>query len=275
MRAEEFIFSDGRRLVWRSVGDGPTLVLIHGWSVSGLVFTEVASSLKKKCRVLMPDLPGHGGSSPKKHAELSNLADDLEEWLRGIGGGQVVLGGWSLGGMLSMELACRLGSNLSGMILIGTTPRFTKSSNWRHGLPRGQVRALLRNLERRYEGTLRDFFNLTFVNAMPSKHRLKVIRKFAVENSHLPDETTTKSLLENLEIQDQRNLLPDLKVPCLLIHGAKDEITPVDAAKTLAAHITDSRLIIFEDASHAPFWSCPDLFVKQIKEYLEWLQKMP
>ena len=93
-----------------------------------------------------------------------------------------------------------------------------------------------------------------------------------MDNSALPDETTVKSILKNLEEHDQRTILPDLKLPCLLIHGVKDEITPVEAAKTLAAGMLQSRLLIIEGASHAPFWNCPDLFVKRIEEDLNWLQ---
>ncbi|TLM62995.1 MAG: alpha/beta fold hydrolase, partial [Deltaproteobacteria bacterium] len=67
-------------LAWRESGTGRPLVLVHGWSLSGAAFAELAASLDG-FRVLLPDLPGHGQSTPPAGVSLPALAGDLAAWL--------------------------------------------------------------------------------------------------------------------------------------------------------------------------------------------------
>ena len=269
MTGHDHRLADGRTLFWQERGNGPPLVLLHGWSLSGAAFSELAGLLDG-FRVLLPDLPGHGRSSPPSQATLPALADDLGAWLTVAVPGPVILGGWSLGGMLVLELAARPAAPIDRLLLIATTPRFTTAADWPHGLPVLQVRALRRNLERRFEATLADFFALAFADGEVDADRLRAIRAFAVRPGGLPERTAAAALLDLLGKQDQRTVLSRICFPTLVVHGLLDRVTPVAAGRALAAALPHGQLQEVAGAGHAPFWTQPQVVAQAVKEFCLW-----
>jgi pimeloyl-[acyl-carrier protein] methyl ester esterase len=221
-------------------------------------------------RLLLPDLPGHGHSTPSVDATLPSLADDIAMWMATVSPGPVMLGGWSLGGMVALELAARPAVPVERLLLIGTTPRFTTAADWPHGFPNARVRALRRNLERHFQATLGDFFALTFAEGEADAGRLQAIRDFAVRPGGLPDQETAVSCLDLLSSQDQRGLLQAIDCPALVLHGTADRVTPLEAGRILAAALPQGQLREFAAAGHAPFWTQPLMVARAIREFFSW-----
>ena len=269
MTRHEYQLPDGGVLSWLEAGEGPPLVLLHGWSLSGNAFAELAGLLDG-FRLLLPDLPGHGRSTPLPGATLPAMAGWIAAWLTDVAPGPVLLGGWSLGGMVALELAARQSVPIDRLMLIGTTPRFTTGPDWQHGLPDTQVRALRRNLERSFEATLGSFFNLTFAPGEIDPSRLRAIQNVAVRPGGPPDRETAAACLGLLAEQDQRALLPAIACPTLVVHGALDAVTPVGAGRALAAVLPLGRLHEINDAGHAPHWTRPQDVAKAITEFCAW-----
>ena len=267
MKKSCFKFPDGRQLIWYEIGQGQPLVLLHGWSISAVVFNEVAALLSSGYRVLIPDLPGHGGSSPALQNDLAGIANDLVCWVKAIENTPVTLVGWSLGGMLSLEITHQHKLPVDRLVLIGTTPRFTQCSDWSFGLPSVQVRALIRNLERSFEATLGNFFSLVFAGEKISKERLRTIRTFAVRQGSLPDRDVALGLLNMLETQDQREIISEIQQPALVLHGDLDQITPVAAARYLAEMLPLGDFAEFTGVGHGAFMSQPQEVAEKIQEF--------
>lgn len=272
MNRSVFTLSDGRRLSWCEAGEGPVIVLLHGWSMSSAVFAELVSLLAQSFRLLVPDLPGHGQSDPAERPSLATMSEDLEEWINTATDGPICLAGWSLGGMLSLELAARSLIQIERLILLGTTPRFTNADDWPCGLPATQVLSLTRNLSRRFEATLGDFFFLSFAGEDISPERLLEIRRFAVKGGVLPDKATATALLTLLETQDQRHLLPGIVQPCLVLHGEQDRIAPITAGRRLAVALKNGRIVELSGVAHGPFLSRPGEVAARIAEFCQWVR---
>src|SRR5919106_1749016 len=99
-------------------GEGPPLVLVHGFSGSATNFTLLAPLLARHRRVLIPDLPGHGRSEPLPAApSLNGYADRVRHLaaLEGILPAPVV--GHSLGGSVALRTALRWPADISGLVL--------------------------------------------------------------------------------------------------------------------------------------------------------------
>jgi pimeloyl-ACP methyl ester carboxylesterase len=107
-----------RRLRYFAGGTGPPILLVHGLGGSALNWVAVAPKLVARRRVLVPDLPGHGRSSPLPGlSTLTPLADSLAELLRREGTGRVPVVGHSLGGLVALRLAVREPAAVSGVLL--------------------------------------------------------------------------------------------------------------------------------------------------------------
>ncbi len=267
MTVHRHALADGRTLAWRETGSGPPLVLLHGWSLSGAAFAGLDEQLPG-FRLLCPDLPGHGASSPVSAATFAALADDLADWLEAaVPGEELVLGGWSLGGMAALELAARGSLPLRRLLLFATTPRFTAAADWPWGLPVGQVQALRRNLARRFEPTLGDFFSLTFAEGEADAALLRTLRGSAIRPGGLPDAASAAALLDLLAVQDQRPLLAAIDCPTLVVHGACDRIAPAGAGEAMAAALPRAAWHLLAGAGHAPLWTRPAECAALIRDF--------
>jgi len=261
-----FSFPDNRQLTWYEYGQGRPLLLLHGWAMSAAAFSEIAQLLADDFRLLIPDLPGHGESVPPSRYTLEAVAADLGSWLKTVETNPISICGWSLGGMLALQMAGTGLIPIERMVLVGTTPRFTLNEGWPFGLPTTQVRALARNLRRHFEATLGEFFALAFAGEDISRERLREIRNFAVRQSNLPDKDAA-GYLELLASQDQRNILELVRQPALVLHGDIDQISPCSAGRYLAETLPNGELKEFEGVGHAPFFSRPAEVASTIRSF--------
>lgn len=265
---KEFFLVDGRRLSYREAGAGRPLILLHGWAMSSAVFAEALSELGSDFRVLAPDLRGHGESEGGEGYAFADFSADIEEWMTGLDLRDVAAAGWSLGGQVLLELYPRLGSRISRLLLVGTTPRFAAGPNWQAGLPEVQVRAMARDLKRNYAKTMGDFFALQFAGEELSRERYRRIVDFAVRGGRLPDPTVALASLETLRTTDLRERVAVIDCPTLVVHGALDRITLPAAGRWLAEHLPKARLEILPEVGHAPFLSQPAAVFSLWRDFL-------
>lgn len=245
------LLPDGRTLVWRESGSGPPLVLLHGWGSSSTVFSGLSEQLPGR-RLLALDLPGFGASSAAPSFVLDAICADLEAWSTHLGLTDVALLGWSLGGILALQLASRAKVRLSRLLLIATTPRFVCGDDWPYGLPDAAVRALGRDFRRDPAATLAHFHAQQFRGDEGDRAGCDH------PSLPLPDVAAALDGLETLRHADLRPLLPALALPALVVHGSRDAIIPVGAGRFLAANLPQGELCEIAGCGHAPFLSAPE-----------------
>lgn len=161
--------------------------------------------------------------------------------------------GWSLGGMLALQLAAAYPERIGRLILIGSTAKFITSSDYECGLSLSIVKNLSRKLAKNPQQTLIEFYKLMF-SANEQKASEQFVRMIAPSMLNIHPDTLTTGL-DYLMKTDLRSLLPSIKTPSLIIHGKKDAICPIDAACFLASHLPNSQLISLSEAGHIPFYS--------------------
>ncbi|BCR05741.1 O-methylpimelyl-ACP methylesterase [Desulfuromonas versatilis] len=265
---QSFCLADGRRLAYREAGAGRPLVLLHGWSMSSVVFSEALEAFSGEFRVLAPDLRGHGASDPGPGYGFAELGGDLAQWFAGLDLENAAVLGWSMGGQVLLELYPRLRARIERILLVGSTPCFTASAAWPHGLPAGQVRAMARNLQRAYLKTMGDFFALQFAGEEIARQRYRRIVEFAVRAGRLPDPDVALAALEALGGADQRGDLGAVDCPALVVHGELDRITPAGAGRYLAEQLPQGRLALLPETGHGPFLSRPEATFALWREFL-------
>src|SRR5947207_11462634 len=110
----------GGRVRYLTGGEGPPLVLVHGLGGSATNWTELAPLLARRHRLLIPDLPGHGGSEPL--AAVSGLqlyADRVVAVMEAEDASPAPVVGHSLGGLVVLRLALRRPDAVSAIVLAG------------------------------------------------------------------------------------------------------------------------------------------------------------
>ena len=115
---EAWCEAGGRRVRYLVGGDGPPLVLVHGLGGSASNWVELWPELAKHRRVLVPELPGHGGSDAvPRGSTLAPFADTVAAVIEQEGAGPAPVVGHSLGGVVALRLALQRRRAVSGLVI--------------------------------------------------------------------------------------------------------------------------------------------------------------
>lgn len=110
----------GQHMVWRRVGTGPVLVLLHGGHGCWLHWARVIPLLAPRFCVWIPDMPGYGASTLTPDGGLDGLVDLLRRSLDALLGAQtpIMLAGFSFGGLVAAHLAATR-ARIRRLVLLG------------------------------------------------------------------------------------------------------------------------------------------------------------
>lgn len=245
-------------------GEGPDLVLVHGWGLHGGVWSEVSATLSGDFRVTTVDLPGHGRNRrPPYDFTLDTLADAVCE----AAPAPAVWVGWSLGGLVALTAAMRQPQNVARLVLVNATPRFTQAPGWDCAVAPAALRQFAQDLEQDYSAALARFLSLQFGD---SERERDVLRRLRADLLHHggPEVAALRAGLRILEETDLRAALPAIRAPALVVHGGRDRLVPPQAAEFLAAQLPRARLAVVAGAGHAPFLSHPEAFRHELGRFL-------
>jgi malonyl-CoA O-methyltransferase len=248
-------------------GAGPDVVLLHGWALHGGMWGPWVDELSRRARLHFIDLPGHGRSRwPEGAATLRDLARAVSPH---VPQGAAVLG-WSLGGMVALELARSRPGDLAALVLIATTPCFLAREDWPAGMNPGVLDGFAAGLAGDYRRTLSNFLALQTWGDENATQALRSLR--ANLDSHgEPDPQALAAGLGILRTADLRDALPTITTPSLVIAGEHDRITPVAAGRELASRLPSARFVEVPKAGHAPFLSHPEEVRREVESFLSFL----
>ena len=246
-------------------GNGPDLVLLHGWALHGGLWGSWLDALEDSYRLHLVDLPGHGHSawSPGLRS-LEQLAAAVRPT---IPRGAVVLG-WSLGGLLALEIAGRWPRAIRALVLVATTPRFVQAKDWEPAVPPEVLQDFARSLRVDHARTVQNFLALQTRGDEQAASTLRLMRR-QLESHGPPDPRALATGLEILRSADLRSRIGTIAIPALVAAGENDRLTPPGAARALASALPQARLALMPRSAHAPFLSHPDAFLAELRPFLD------
>lgn len=200
------------------------------------------------------------GISPICHCfdeDLSTIKPPPEPW---------VLGGWSLGGLLALHAVAEKQLRPQGLILVSATARFCTDHGYDCGVVRPSLRAMKSGLNRDRDSVLSAFYAMA-----SSPHPLD--RDENERHIRLSNQTFSTEILlhglEQLDKLDVRDKLDDIRIPVLILHGARDAVIPHTASQYLANRLGRATLAIHPDAGHILPSMQSDWLASQISTFIE------
>jgi pimeloyl-[acyl-carrier protein] methyl ester esterase len=210
------------------------------------------------------DLPGHGRSRwPPGTHDLATLARAV---FTKIPRGAAVLG-WSLGGLVALELARRHPRHLRALVLVATTPKFVAAPDWEHGMAPAVLDGFSRGLARDYRKTVQGFLSLQTRGDERALETLRLLRSRLAAHGE-PDPAALATGLAILRDADLRDALPRLALPALVIAGEHDRLTPPAAGEALARGLPSARYHLVGRSGHAPFLSHAAQVTEEVRSFL-------
>lgn len=245
------------------VGDGPPIVLLHGWGMAAEAWDRQLTRFSATHRCVALDLRGHG-ASPKPAAGYGydDHVADVAAAVARLGLERPVLVGWSMGGAVA-ALAAHAIDGVRGVVLAGSPPSLLARPGYPHGATpedaRGLVDAIRANREQAYR-RVADETCAVDVGATTRDWLLSLLLRvpgFAAIGA-----------FEGVLAGDARGAIEALPVPLLVVHGTHDAYVPLDAARWSASAAPDAELVVLDGCGHAPFLEAPDAFDDALSRFL-------
>jgi 2-succinyl-6-hydroxy-2,4-cyclohexadiene-1-carboxylate synthase len=261
---------EGLRLHVAVGGDGPPLVLLHGFTGSAEAWDPVWAPLAACCTLIAVDLPGHGRSdapaNPERYA-LPRFADDLARVLDSLGLERVAVLGYSMGGRAALHFALGHPASVAALLLESTSPGIADERERRERATADT--ALAAAIER--DGI--DAFVARW-EALPlwaSQRALSDSERARLHAQRLRNRP--RGLANSLRSAGAavepslESRLSEMRAPALLVAGALDA-KYVAIGRELERLLPSARLAIVPDAGHAVHLERPGELVAVVMEFL-------
>lgn len=264
----------GVNITYRDEGQGPPVVLVHGYTGGRWYWRHMIEHFAKSHRLIALDLKGHGDSDkpePKTSPYgIPEYAQEVDEFLIKVGVEEFVLCGHSMGGMITQMYALNFPHRkLKGIVLCSTAPSI-------HGPPTlppelGQdVGAIVQALTSGEvsEEMERAFARMAFAPEFADGHPELVDEAFS-EGQKCPP-TVKAALLEALMTKfDVKDRISQIKLPTLILVGTEDLLTSVEQSELINSKIDNSKLVTFPGVGHMISIECPDAVNGAIGQFME------
>jgi len=246
-------------------GDGPDVVLVHGWGLNGGVWDTLAPLLEHAgFRVTRIDLPGYGRSAWRGEADVEALARTV---LDGVPQCAVWLG-WSMGALVALQAALDAPSRIARLVLVAATPSFIRRPGWTSAMAPELLEGFARDLQGDYRRTLQRFLALQVRGSDAADAVLRELRARLLQHGS----PAPQALLAGLGVlrgTDLRERLVDIACPALWLMGERDTLVPEAAARAAVARMPAARIEVVTGAGHAPFLARPAEVVDIIGNFLQ------
>ena len=266
-----FVDVGGRRLAYRSVGEGKPIVLCHRFrGVLDLWDPAFIDALAAEgFRVVTFDYTGLGQSTGEKTYNPASLANDAKDLIGALGLRDVVIGGWSIGGVAAQIFLATSGVNVSHAVLLATTPP-------------GKLVKMAEQLfydTASQPGVSLEQFTTAFFEPKDAGSRAASKRSFdrifARKRDRSPEvpvdwaiaQIGTKPQNPVFPSEDVLNLLKTTTVPILHLGADHDIIFPIENWYALNGQLPTTHLITYSSAGHGPHHQYPEAAASQIAAF--------
>ena len=237
------------------------IVLLHGWGSGSNSWQTLIPALQNIANVIALDLPGFGDSAEIADFNLDSVIDLIVAQLPE----KSVLVGWSLGGMIAVNIAARYPQKISHIITLAANAKFVASRDYETAMPLAINRQFNKGFAANAPATLKLFSGLLAQDDANERSLLKQVRSLAEPEKVNANWLQALNLLASL---DNREAFAQLSQTGLHLLAEKDVLVPVAAAQSLASLNPQQEIKIIPGAAHAVHWSSPELVVGLITDFL-------
>jgi pimeloyl-ACP methyl ester carboxylesterase len=258
--AVEVVRAYGLEIAYERVGEGPPLVLVHGGTVDGRMWRPQVAALADEFTVVAWDEPGAGRSSDVPAGfGLPDYAHCLAALIEALALGPAHVAGLSWGGTVVLELYRHRPELLATLILVDTY------AGWKGSLPEEEVNARVRLVLQTLEAPAEEFDPTPpglFAGGPPAEF-VRLLEEMAADVRRASLRTETLVMAD----ADQRDLLPRIAVPTLLIWGEQDVRSPLSVARQFERAIPDTQLVVIPGCGHVSNLERPEEFNAAVREF--------
>lgn len=215
--------ANGIELAYQEQGQGKAVVLLHGFCGSSAYWEYIIPELAKDCRVIAPDLRGHGNSAVSVGTYSMELfAEDIKQLLDHLDISEATLLGHSLGGYVTLAFADKYPERLNAFGLIHSTG-LPDTDEARQNRYKGAERIGQEGIEPFINDLIPKLFAKNNLQSM--KDEVEKARQIGLATKPEGAQNTLKGMAER---SDRNYVIANTSLPVLLVAGADDQVISPD-----------------------------------------------
>ncbi|PSB16574.1 alpha/beta hydrolase [Phormidesmis priestleyi ULC007] len=255
-------------------GSGFPILCLHGHPGAGRSLSVFTQHLSQRFRTIAPDLRGYGDSQTQKDFLMIDHLTDLEIVLDRYRVSRCLVLGWSLGGILAVELALKFPERVSGLILVATSarpwgdhPPISLQDNVYTG-----IAAILNRLQPGWQWNIDTFGKRSLFRHLVQTHTPATYKYLANEAMYAYLKTSgaaTRAL--SVALQQGYNRLSDLdkiQCPCLVLAGEQDRHITAASSREMVRSLQNCESHCYPNTAHLLPWEIPDQILADIDRWL-------
>ena len=250
----------GLKVTYTQMGEGPLVVLFHGWGANKELFGALMKTLSVRYRVAAPDIPGFGGSQePAESWDLDDYCAFARAFILSVAGAEdkeVILAGHSHGGRMMIKLvgSGELPLKVKKLILIDSA-----------GIVHEKTPEQQRKIRRYKQG--KKLLSLPPVKLL-FPHALEKLQAKSGSADYRMASPVMRASMVKVVNEDVREYLPRITAETLLVWGDQDRDTPLADGQMMEKAIPGSGLAVLPGAGHFCFLDRQYQFLAVMRSFL-------
>jgi sigma-B regulation protein RsbQ len=247
---------------------GRPMMFAHGFGCDQNMWRFVTPAFADTHRIVLFDHVGNGNSDlsaydDERYSTLDGYADDILDVIHEFDLYDVIFVGHSVAAMMGILAAIKEPERFDRLVLVGPSPRYINDGDYVGGFTRADIDEMLESLESNYLGWSRAMAPVIMGN--PDRPALG---KELTNSFCRTDPEISRKFARVTFLSDNRDDLPRLRTPSLILQCADDVIASEAVGKYVHANISGSTLVAMNATGHCPNLSAPEETVAAIKAFL-------
>ncbi len=247
---------------------GPPMLFAHGFGCDQNMWRLVAPAFADAYRLILFDHVGAGGSDlsaydARKYSRLDGYAADVLELCEELRLEDVVFVGHSVSAMIGVLAARQQPERFRALVLIGPSPRYIDDADYVGGFSRADIEGLLTSLDSNYLGWSTAMAPVIMGNTDRPELGAELTNSFCRTDPQIAADFARVTFFS-----DNRQDLPHVTTPALVLQCADDVIAPTAVGDYVHRHMPSSQLVRMKATGHCPNLSAPGETIAAMKAFL-------
>jgi sigma-B regulation protein RsbQ len=244
------------------------MLFAHGFGCDQNMWRFVTPAFEDDYRTVLFDHVGSGKSDLRaynrdKYAKLDGYAGDVLEICRSLGLERVVFVGHSVSAMIGVLAAIREPQRFASLVLIGPSPCYLNTGEYRGGFSREDLEGLLEFMDANYLG-----WSAAMAPQIVGNPERPQLGEELTNSFCRTDPEIAKHFARVTFLSDNRADLDKLRVPSLVLQCSQDIIAGIQVGEYVHRHLAGSKLVVMRATGHCPNLSAPQETIDAMKAFL-------